>query len=128
MYDSALELIRKRFTPQALRDAIQATYKDGKVVSATQAKIEDEFEDAKGYVPWVDITHGMEALEHLEYEQEIWGHVSLLDPYPAQMPSISMKSSHSNPLGLGAQMPPCTPPRIQCHLRAQRLNCRTRTK
>jgi hypothetical protein len=31
-------------------------FKDRKVISATQAKMQDEFEDAKLYVPWVDIT------------------------------------------------------------------------
>jgi hypothetical protein len=78
--DSALALIQKSFTPQALRDAIQATFKDRKVISATQAKMQDVFEDARHYAPWVDITWGVDVLEHLEYKQEAWGRASFLDP------------------------------------------------
>jgi hypothetical protein len=55
---------------QALRDAIQAMFKDGKVISATQAKIQDEFEEAQHHVPWVNITRGKEASERLEYVQK----------------------------------------------------------
>jgi hypothetical protein len=42
--------------------------------------MQEEFEDAQHHALWVDITQGMEASEHLEYEQEIWGRASLLDP------------------------------------------------
>jgi hypothetical protein len=42
--------------------------------------MQEEFEDAQCHGLWVDITQGMEASEHLEYEQEIWGRASLLDP------------------------------------------------
>jgi len=58
--DSALNLIRRSFTPQAFRDALQATFKDGKVMSAAQAEMQDELEDAKRNAPWVDITQGMD--------------------------------------------------------------------
>jgi hypothetical protein len=78
--DSALTLIQKSFTSQALRDAIQAMFKGGKVVSATQAKMQEEFEDEQCHAPRVDITQGMEASERLEYEQETWGRAPLLDP------------------------------------------------
>jgi hypothetical protein len=63
MNDSALILIWKSVTPQALRDAIEATFKDGKVNLVTQAKMQDKFEDAQRHAPWVDITQGMEACE-----------------------------------------------------------------
>jgi hypothetical protein len=49
--DSALNLIRRSFTPQAFRDALQATFKDGKVMSAAQAEMQDELEDAKCNAP-----------------------------------------------------------------------------
>ena len=78
--DSALELIRKSFTPQAFRDALQATFKDGKVVSAAQAEMQDELEDAMRNAPWVDITQGMELSEKLEHDLELRGRVQLLDP------------------------------------------------
>ncbi len=78
--DSALNLIRRSFTPQAFRDALQATFNDGKVVSAAQAEMQDELEDAKRNAPWVDITQGMEMLEKREDELELQGRAPLLDP------------------------------------------------
>ncbi len=78
--DGALTLSRKSFTPQALRDAIQATFKCGKVVLSTQAKMQEEVEDAQRHALWFDITQGMEASEHLEYEQETRGGAPPLDP------------------------------------------------
>ncbi len=69
--NSALNLIRKSFTPQAFRDALQATFKDGKVMSAAQAEMQDELEDAKRNAPWVDITQGMELSEKSEHELEL---------------------------------------------------------
>jgi hypothetical protein len=78
--DSALNLIRRSFTPQAFWDALQATFKDGKVVLAAQAEMQDELEDAKHNAPWVDITQGMEMLERLEHELELRGQTTLLDP------------------------------------------------
>jgi len=80
MNDSALNLIRRSFTPQALRDALQATFKDGKVMSAAQAEMQDELEDAKRNAPCVDITQGMELSEKLEHELELRGRTQLLDP------------------------------------------------
>jgi len=78
--DSALNLIRRSFTPQAFRDALQATFKDGKVMSAAQAEMQDELEDAKQNAPWVNITQGMELSEKLEHELELRGQTQLLDP------------------------------------------------
>jgi hypothetical protein len=78
--DSALNLIRRSFTPQAFWDALQATFKDGKVVLAAQAEMQDELEDAKGNGPWVDITQGMELSERLEHKLELRGRMTLLDP------------------------------------------------
>ncbi len=78
--DSALNLIRRSFTPQAFCDALQATFKDGKVVSAAQAEMQDKLEDAKRNAPWVDITQGMELSERLEHELELRGRMQLLDP------------------------------------------------
>jgi len=72
--DSALNLIRRSFTPQAFRDALQATFKDGKVVSA------DDLKDAKRTAPWVDITQGMEMSEKREHVLELQGRTPLLDP------------------------------------------------
>jgi hypothetical protein len=76
---SALNLIRRSFTPQAFWDALQATFKDGKVVSAAQAEMQDELEDVKRNAPWVDITQGMETSERLEYDLEARGRITLLD-------------------------------------------------
>ncbi len=78
--DSALNLIRRSFTPQVFWDALQATFKDGKVALAAQAEMQDELEDAKQNAPWVDITQGMETSERLEHELEQRGQVTLLDP------------------------------------------------
>jgi hypothetical protein len=78
--DSALNLIRRSFTPQAFWDALQATFKDGKVVLAAQAEMQDKLEDAKRNAPWVDITQGMEMSEKLEHELELRGRTTLLDP------------------------------------------------
>ena len=78
--DSALNLIRRSFTPQAFRDALQATFKDGRVVSAAEAEMQDELEDAKRNAPWVDITQGMELSEKLEHDLELRGRTQLLDP------------------------------------------------
>jgi hypothetical protein len=78
--DSALNLIRRSFTPQAFWDALQATFKDGKVVSAAQAEMQDELEEPKRNAPWVDIAQGMEMSERLEHELELRGRTTLLDP------------------------------------------------
>ena len=91
--DSALALIWKSSIPQALGDAIQATFKNRKVVSATQAEMQDEFAEAQCHAPWVDIICGMEASERLEYEQELWGCASLLDPSNPEALNFNKKQS-----------------------------------
>jgi hypothetical protein len=63
-----------------LQDAINATMKDGKVVSATQAKCDDELDNMMRKAMWVDITKGMELSERVEYEQESHGRAFKLDP------------------------------------------------
>jgi hypothetical protein len=78
--DSALALIRASFSQQVLRDAINATIKDGKVVSATQAKFDDELDNMMRKAMWVDITKGMELSECVKYEQESHGQAFMLDP------------------------------------------------
>ncbi len=77
---SALALIKASFSPQALRDALSATIKQGKVVSASQAKMEDEMEAFVKNTPWVDITKGMELGERAEYENEFRAKAGLLNP------------------------------------------------
>jgi hypothetical protein len=54
--------------------------KDGKVVTATQAELDEELEDMMHKAVWVDITKGMELSERVEYEQEARGRASMLDP------------------------------------------------
>ena len=77
---SALSLIKASFSPQAFRDALSATLKRGKVVSASQAEMEDEMEALVKNTPWVDITKGMELGERSEYENEFRARASLLNP------------------------------------------------
>jgi hypothetical protein len=77
---SALALIRASFSQQALRDAANGTMKDGKVVSATQAKFDEKLDDMMCKAMWVDITKGMELSERVEYKQEARGRAYLLDP------------------------------------------------
>jgi hypothetical protein len=54
--------------------------KDGKVVSATQAKFDEELDDMMRKATWVDLTKGMELSECVEYEQESCGRAFMLDP------------------------------------------------
>ena len=54
--------------------------KDGKVVSAIQAKFDKELDDMMCKAIWVDITKGMELSERVEYEQESCGRAFMLDP------------------------------------------------
>jgi hypothetical protein len=75
-----LALIRVSFSPQALRDALNATMKNGRVVLAVQAEMEDKMDDVMKQASWVDIRKGMEMSELLEYEQEMQGCLHLLDP------------------------------------------------
>ena len=111
--DSALNLIRRSFTPQAFWDALQATFKDGKVVLAAQAEMQDELEDAKGNGPWVDITQGMELSERLEHKLELRGRMTLLDPSNPEALNLNKKSP-LNRLVRHGQMPHCIPPPSQC--------------
>jgi hypothetical protein len=39
------------------------TFKDGKIMSAAQAELDDELEEMQMQACWVDITVGMEASE-----------------------------------------------------------------
>ena len=48
---------------QTFHDACTSTYKDGKVVSAAQAEMDDELEEMQRRACWVDITVGMEVSE-----------------------------------------------------------------
>ncbi len=52
---------------------------DGKVVSATQAKFDDDLDNMMRKATWVDITKGMELSERVEYEQESCCRVFMLD-------------------------------------------------
>jgi hypothetical protein len=77
---SALSLIKASFSPQAFRDALSATMKQGKVVSALQAEMEDEMEAIVKNTTWVDITMGMELGERIEYKNQLRAKASLLNP------------------------------------------------
>jgi len=80
MEDSALKLIRASCTPQAFRDTIKANMKDGKVISAGQAELNDDMEDMMKRTCWVDITKGMKMSERVQYEHKARGQAHLLDP------------------------------------------------
>ena len=67
---SALKLVRASCSAQTFHDACTSTYKDGKVVSAAQAEIDNELEEMQKRASWVDITAGMEASERQEYDAE----------------------------------------------------------
>ncbi len=54
--------------------------KDGKVVLAVQAELDDDMEDMMKRACLVDITKGMELSERVEYEHEARGQAHLLDP------------------------------------------------
>jgi hypothetical protein len=54
--------------------------KDGKVILVVQAELDDDMEDMMKRACWVDISKGMEMLEHMEYEHEARGQSHLLDP------------------------------------------------
>ena len=67
---SALKLVRASCSVQTFHDACTSTYKDGKVVSAAQAEMDDELEEMQRRARWVDITVGMEVSERKEYDAE----------------------------------------------------------
>ncbi len=77
---SALSLIKASFSPQAFCDALSATMKQGKVVSALQVEMEDKMEAIVKNTTWVGITMGMELREHAEYENKLRAKASLLNP------------------------------------------------
>ncbi len=60
MEDSALKLIWASCSPQTFCNTINANMKDGKVVLAVQAELNDDMEDMMKSACWVDITKGME--------------------------------------------------------------------
>jgi hypothetical protein len=78
--DSALKLICTSCTPQAFRNAINATMKDVKVNLAVQAELDNNMDDMMKQVCWIEIIKGMEMLERVEYKHEVRGQVQLLDP------------------------------------------------
>ncbi len=78
--ESALKLIRASCSTQSLHDAISATFKNGKVMSAAQAKLDDKVEEMQKRASWVDITVGMEALEQREYKTKLSSRTNLLGP------------------------------------------------
>jgi hypothetical protein len=77
---SALALIQASFSQQVLRDAINTTMKDGKVISAIQAKFDKELDNMMRKTMWGDIIKGMELSERVEYKQESHGLAFMLDP------------------------------------------------
>jgi hypothetical protein len=54
--------------------------KNGKVVSADQAEMDDELDKMCKKASWVDITMGMETLERIKYKSELHGTIQLLVP------------------------------------------------
>ena len=67
MEDSALKLIWASCSPQTFCNTINANMKDGKVVLAVQAKLDNDMEDMMKRACWVDMTKGMEMSEQVEY-------------------------------------------------------------
>ncbi len=86
---SALALIKASFSPQAFHDALSATIKQGKVVLASQAEMEDEMEALVKNTPWVDITKGIKLGERADYENEFRAKASLLNPSSPERLSTS---------------------------------------
>jgi hypothetical protein len=77
---SALKLIRASCTPQAFHNTINTIMKNGKVISAVQAELDDDMEDMMKRACWVDITKGMEMSERVKYEHKAQDQAHLLDP------------------------------------------------
>jgi hypothetical protein len=101
--DSALNLIRASCTPQAFRNAINASMKDGKVILAGQAELNDDTEDMMKRACWADITKGVEVLERVQYEHKEWGQPHFLDPSNPKELNVSdeqcMKSLNTQIMG-----------------------------
>ncbi len=91
-------LIWASFSPQALRDALNTTMKNGQEFLVVQVELEDKMDDMMKQASWVDIRKGMEMSKLLEYEQEMWGRSQLLDPSKPKALNFaeeqSMKSLH----------------------------------
>jgi len=51
--------------------------KDGKVISAMQAELDDNMEDTMKRTCWVDIMKGMEMSKRVQYEYEARGQAHL---------------------------------------------------
>ncbi len=77
---SALAVIKASFSPQAFRNALSTTIKQGMVISALQVEMEDKMEARGNNTPWVNITRGMELGEQTEYENEFQAKSTLLNP------------------------------------------------
>jgi hypothetical protein len=66
---------------------------DGKVLSAIQAKFDEELDNMMCKAMWVDITKGMELSERVEYEQESRGRAFMLDPSNPKVLNFADKQS-----------------------------------
>ncbi len=78
--ESTLKLIRASCSTHSLHNAITSIYKDGKIVSAAQAEMDNKLEEMAKRASWVDITVGMETSERREYESKHNGMIQLLNP------------------------------------------------
>jgi hypothetical protein len=67
--------------------------KDGKVVLAVQAELDNDMEDIMKRACWVDITKGIEMSEQVEYEHEACGQAHLLDRSNLEALNFSNKQS-----------------------------------
>jgi hypothetical protein len=77
---SALAMIKASFSPQAFRDALSTTVKQGRVVSALQVEMEDKMEAIVKNTPWINIMMGMELGEQAAYKNEFQAKLTLLNP------------------------------------------------
>jgi hypothetical protein len=77
--ESAIKLTRASCTTQALHDAISETMKNGKVVLAAQAEMDDKLDGMCKRASWVDITMGMKTLERIECKNKLHRTIQLLD-------------------------------------------------
>jgi hypothetical protein len=91
--ESALKLIWASCIPQAFREAINANMKDGKVVLAVQAELNDDMEEMMKRACWVDITKGMEMSKLVKYEHEAHGQAHPLGPSNPEALNFSDKQS-----------------------------------
>ncbi len=75
-----MKLISASCTTQVLRDTINTTMEDRKVMPAAQAEMEDNMDEMLKRACWVDITKGMEMSKQVEYEHKLRGNPQLLNP------------------------------------------------